>query len=44
VQPVNPVDMATNVSSASPSAVRMTATVNRNGAAVYTLSWYVYQR
>lgn len=44
VQPVNPVDMTTNVSSASPSAVRMTVTVNRNGTGVYTLSWYVYQR
>ena len=42
VQPVDPAGLTTNIVASSPSAVRITVTVNHNNAKVCDLSWYCF--
>ena len=42
VQPVDPNRLTTNISDATPSALRITATISRNGRTVCDLSWYCF--
>ena len=42
VQPVNPNDLTTNVSTSMPLAVRVTVKVTHHGRGVCDLSWYTF--